>query len=124
LHGRHVALAALLACAGCAPLEDGVTSGGTWRVVADEDGWVVGWNDIAVEVLDTSGEVAAVTLTADVTMPSMGHGSSDDVIVVADGDAWTVTAFFQMVGAWEVGGAVAAGGAEETWALPIEVLAQ
>lgn len=128
LRGAVLAACALLlsACPADGPPAPAVaqSEAGTWSLQC-ESRWVVGWNDIDVTVGRADGAEMDedLTLQADVTMPSMGHGSSEDVQVSDEGDGtWVVAAFFQMAGAWEVVGVVGDGTASEGFALAVEAV--
>ena len=122
-------------CLGCTVPSDDVTdplsvtsSEGTWTLVLSNAEAVMGWNDLYVyiESTDTEEATAGLILDATVTMPSMGHGSGEDVTVseLGEGD-YTVEAHFQMRGAWELSGTVAATTSDEepeAYSFAIEVV--
>lgn len=118
-------LALLLGCP--PPVNDGlaVTSGGTWQVELEEVEYPTGWNDLHLFAIDTDGNaVTGLTFTADVSMPSMGHGSTEDVETseLTNGE-YLVEAFFQMGGPWQLDGSFASpSDPAETFAIAFDVV--
>ncbi len=123
------ALLLALALPGCAPADPFVTTtdSGVWSVEIAATEYPTGPNEILLSITDEFGQLAGgVELVADVTMPAMGHGSTEVVTVaeVGDGD-YTVHAEFQMAGAWAVIGTISDGEVvDDAFELPIEVLSE
>jgi len=82
------------------------TSGGTWSVELDEGPYRTGWHTLVLYVVDGSEDPATgLDFDADVSMPGMGHGSTEDVEVSETGSGqYEVEAYFQMAGDWRVDG--------------------
>jgi hypothetical protein len=109
--------------ASCTPADPSevVSDGGTWSVRLLDGERIVGWNELELDVAAVEGGAAPEGVAADVWMPAMGHGSTEDVAIEDAGDgAFVVSAFLQMAGAWELSGDVAPGG--EAWTLAFEVI--
>jgi len=102
-----VGVLVLLLCAGCVGSGDTVTvvdtDADTWTVEV-ETLWTTGWQDMDVLVTTGSGAPACdLGVIADVTMPSMGHGSDLPVTVDLLGEGvYRVRAHFQMEGPWQL----------------------
>jgi len=117
------------AAVGCAPADPFVTTtdSGVWSIEIAATEYPTGPNEILLSITDEFGQLGVGgELVADVTMPAMGHGSTEVVTVaeVGDGD-YTVNAEFQMAGAWAVVGTVSDGEVvEDPFELAIEVLAE
>ena len=123
------ALLVALSLAGCTPTDPYVatTDSGVWSLEIEATEYPTGPNEIVLSITDEFGQTAVgLELAADVTMPAMGHGSTEEVVVaeVGDGD-YTVDAEFQMAGAWAVIGTISDGEVvDDPFELPIEVLAE
>lgn len=112
-----IALAAL--CASC-DTEDGASDAPAALEVAftiDPDPPVVGKNKLHITVKDADGaDVAGAKVTVKLSMPAMGHGSTEDPVVSEVGggkyDAAPIT--FQMAGSWLVRVDASHGGATGT----------
>lgn len=100
------------------------TDGGTWWVEIDAVEAPTGWAEVPLYVRDSDGAaVGGLTLVADVSMPSMGHGSTEPVSVeeVGEGDH-LVTAFFQMPGEWLLDGSFQGDHGPEAFAFTLDVI--
>ena len=116
-------LALWLGGVGCAPGAVGgsTSDGGTWSIDLADGPWSVGWNDLQLTVQTVADGAPADATSAELWMPAMGHGSTEDVAIQDDGDGvFTVAAFLQMAGQWELSGEVSPGG--EGWSVSFEVI--
>ncbi len=113
-------------CASQAPLGEGLSEGGTWQIASDQQQYPVGWADIILTVSRADDEALgeSLSLTADISMPSMGHGSSEESTTtpVADvSNQWLLRSFFTMGGPWQIQGTVDTESTSETFAVDVEV---
>jgi len=121
-------LLSLLALAGCpSPETHGQfpTDTAMWTLELDTE-WPTGWVDIAVMVLDAEDAPQAdLTLEADLTMPSMGHGSDEPITLSEVGDGvYNVHGHFQMEGPWELSGTLGDGEASDAFAVALDVVSE
>ncbi len=117
---------AAIGCSAAPPLGEAVSDGGTWQVSTDEQGYPVGWADLTLLVarVDVAALSPDLTLSADILMPSMGHGSSEESTVIPSADvanSWLLSSFFTMGGAWQVQGLISDGVTSEGFSLDVEV---
>lgn len=102
-----------------------VSDGGTWELSLPSAEWSTGWNDLDLRVSQIAdGDHAdGLELIVDVTMPSMGHGSSEDHTLTELGEGiYRVRVFFQMGGSWELTGTITDAELVESFALLADVV--
>ncbi len=113
-------LTLLIAACGPGPSTEVSSDGGTWSIEVQPVETVVGWNEIDLTITPSDGASHA---TADVTMPAMGHGSSEDVTIEDTGEGtFVVSAYFQMGGAWLLTGTIGTPDEMEAFQADLEVL--
>lgn len=119
-------LTALL-LAGCPDAGDpAVQQTATWTVTLQSLESSTGWADLALDVVDIEGAAApGLTFAADVSMPSMGHGSTEPVTTEEIGEGtYVVSAFFQMAGEWALEGSLDGGDGPETFVHTLDVVSE
>ena len=113
-------------CSTAPPLGEAISDEGTWQVSTDREGYPVGWADLTLLVarVDMAAASPDLTLSADILMPAMGHGSSEESTVIPSEDvanSWLLRSFFTMGGAWLVQGLISDGVTSEGFSLDVEV---
>ncbi|MBJ95074.1 MAG: hypothetical protein CMP23_11460 [Rickettsiales bacterium] len=120
-------LAMLLAgCAQPTPLGEGSSDQNTWQISSDQQEYAVGWAEVRLSVERTDGAELAngLILSADISMPSMGHGSSEESTVspvAGSSDTWLLSSFFTMGGPWQIQGSVSDASITESFAIDVDV---
>ncbi len=100
------------------------TDNGRWTLELDTE-WGTGWQDIGLTVLDAGVAQDGLTLEADLTMPSMGHGSDELIAVTELGEGvYNVNGHFQMEGPWELSGSITLEDESDTFAVALDVVSE
>lgn len=98
----------------------------SWTVTLSSVESSTGWADLTLDVIDLDGESApGLTLVADVSMPAMGHGSTEPVTSEELGDgSYGVRVYFQMAGEWVLEGSLDGGDGPESFVHTLDVVSE